>query len=191
MNAYRQRIWQMIEPMIAGLGATRVLDFGSGDGWFANQVAQSGYCEDVQPIDVKRRDHVIREPVIYPQGAPLPFDSGYFDLAYAIDVLHHCDDPFAQLDELARVSNRYILIKDHRYVTVFGKWSLAVLDELGNRRFGIPSPHHYQRAWAWEGHLCQRGWTMRDMIYPAPCHGGLLGALTNRLQYVALYERSR
>ena len=28
------------------------------------------------------------------------------------------------------------------------------------------------------------------MIHPAPCHTGALGALTNRLQFVAVFERT-
>lgn len=65
----------------------------------------------------------------------------------------------------------------------------AILNELGNRRFGIPSPQHYQRGTEWTAQLASQGWTMRTMIHSCRCHSGLLGALSNRLQYVALYER--
>ncbi len=81
------------------------------------------------------------------------------------------------------------MIKDHTFRSATGRWTLAVLDELGNRKFGIPSPYHYQHGWAWTEHLEKRGWTLQTLLHPASCHTGLLGILTNPLQYVARYER--
>lgn len=188
MNAYRHRIWREFEAILSPLGCKRILDFGCGDGWFASQVTRAGLCGDLQAIDVVRRKVVHHEPTLYPGGA-LPFPDLAFDLAYAVDVLHHCDDPVSKLDELARVSSRYILIKDHVYHSIAGKWALAILDELGNRRFSIPSPHHYQYAWSWDKHLLASGWRRARLTHPMRCHDGLLGALTNGLQYTALYER--
>ena len=190
MNKYRRKVWALLDPLFRATGAPgRVLDFGCGDGWFASQVLAHKLAADLVPIDVKRRDNVLVEPMIYRPGQPLPFETESFDTAYSIDVLHHCDDPFAQLDELDRVTKRHLVIKDHTYRTNTGRWALAVLDELGNRKFGIPSPYHYQRDWTWTEHLQKRGWALREIVHPAECHEGALGWLTNRLQYVARYER--
>lgn len=189
MNAYRLRIWREFEAVLSELKCNRILDFGSGDGWFASQVMNAAICSDLQAVDVKRRDAVHFEPMTYP-GGTLPFPDRAFDLAYAVDVLHHCDDPISKLDELARVSDSYILLKDHNYNSTAGKWALAVLDELGNRRFGIPSPQRYQHAWAWDSHLQASGWERIRLIHPMRCHVGVLGTLTNRLQYIALYGRT-
>jgi 3'-phosphoadenosine 5'-phosphosulfate sulfotransferase (PAPS reductase)/FAD synthetase len=49
---------------------------------------------------------------------------------------------------------------------------------------------HYQRGFEWVDHLRMRGFVQRELIHPAPCHAGLLGAATNRLQFLALFERS-
>jgi len=166
-----------------------VLDFGSGDGWFASRLLAENLTLELVALDIKRRESVYLEPCIYVPGGDLPFEDGSFDLAYSVDVLHHCDDPFSQLDELTRVSRRYLLIKDHNYSSAAGRLALAVLDELGNRKFGIPSPYNYQHAWSWTEHLARRGWVQKILIHPAPCHVGPLGLLTNSLQYVALYER--
>lgn len=190
MNPYRQRIWNLFrEQLPRGATFDSVLDFGCGDGWFARQFLDSGVATDLVAIDVKRREHVLVEPRIYPGGA-LPFADGEFQLAYAVDVLHHCDDPEAQLLELARCSSEYLLLKDHSFQTGLGRWSLAVLDELGNRRFGIPSPYHYQRGWCWHELLVKNGWERVAFVHPAPVHVALLGWLTNSLQFVALYRRS-
>ena len=189
MNPYRQRVLSMMRELLAPHGAqAAALDFGSGDGWFAQQMLAHGVVTALTPLDVKRRQTVCMEPVIY-AGGVVPYTDGQFDLVYSVDVLHHCPNPCEQLVDIARCSSHFLLIKDHTYSTPVGYAALAVLDELGNRKFGIPSPYRYQRRWEWHDVLVSRGWTRVGLTYPAKCHVGLLGALTNSLQFVALYER--
>lgn len=190
MNTYRKRILAQIAPLVESLGPLeKILDFGCGDGWFSSQIQQVVPDVQLTSLDVKLRKNVMIEPVIYAPGDNLPFADTSFDLAYAIDVLHHCDSPHRYLDELARVASRYILIKDHTYNNRLDYLTLAVFDELGNRRFGIPTPQHYQRGDEWTRHLEARGWVLRRMLHPCNCHAGWLGRASNHLQYMALYER--
>jgi SAM-dependent methyltransferase len=189
MNPYRQRVWSLIlDALPKGQNYKNVLDFGCGDAWFSHQFEGSGLAARVTPVDVKRRDNVWVEPKIY-DGGTLPFADGEFDLAYAIDVVHHCPDPIRALRELARCSSRYLMLKDHTFRNPYEKFVLAILDELGNRKFGIPSPYGYQKDWEWHDLLLSQGWRSLAMVHPAGCHTGLTGKLTNHLQYVALYER--
>ncbi|MBC8007186.1 MAG: class I SAM-dependent methyltransferase [Prolixibacteraceae bacterium] len=189
MNPYRLRVWEILQGMASTCGVSnRVLDFGSGDGWFASRFLESKLVRELVPVDVKRRDKVFVEPVIY-SGEELPFAAREFDLVYAVDVLHHCPDPMKQLHQLATCSSRYLLLKDHVYFSQAGRLTLAVLDELGNRKFGIPSLYQYQRDWEWHRYLLANGWKLNQFDYPARCHIGILGAVTNGLQYAALYER--
>ena len=190
MNPYRRRVWSLLAPILQRCKPLhKVLDFGSGDGWFASRLLAENLTRKLVALDIKRRESVYLEPCIYVPDDGLPFKDGSFDLAYSVDVLHHCDNPFSQLDELTRVSRRYLLIKDHNYSSATGRLALAVLDELGNRKFGIPSPYNYQHGLRWTDHLDRRGWVQKILVHPAPCHVGPLGLLTNSLQYVALYER--
>lgn len=190
MNPYRKRIWSLLSPLLETQPTpTSILDFGCGDGWFASQISSSFPDAKLTAIDVKRRPSVLVDPVIYSPGESLPFPDKNFDFVYAIDVLHHCAPPLRYLEELARVARRFILIKDHTQNNALGYLALAILDELGNRRFGIPSPQHYQRGWQWTELLAERGWKIRTLIHPCKCHTGLLGAMTNHLQYLALFER--
>ena len=190
MNPYRQRIWAATHELLdRHRPYETVLDFGSGDGWFANQFLASGLAKQLTPIDIKRREKVLVEPQLYPGGA-LPFADRSFELVYAIDVLHHCPEPMAQLLELARCSSRYLFLKDHTYRSESGRYTLAVMDELGNRKFGIPSLYKYQKGDAWHVLLVSSGFRAIQYVQPFKCHVGLLGAVTNRLQYVALYERT-
>jgi SAM-dependent methyltransferase len=174
--------------MMAPLPVARVLDFGSGDGYFASETSRLPQVTQLVPVDVVARPGSHVAPLLY-DGARLPFADASFDLAYAVDVLHHCPDPLAAIDDMARCSSRYLLIKDHTYATAIGRWTLAVLDELGNRRFGIPSPYRYQQDWRWVEHIESRGWRRIELIPSLECHSGLLGLATNRLQWIGLWER--
>ena len=185
---YRPRILARLESLIRPLAVPQVLDFGSGDGYFASQVGRLPQVERIAAVDVVERPDSLVTPRLY-DGERLPFDDGAFDLAYAVDVLHHCPDPLRAIDDMARCSRRYLLIKDHTYETALGRWTLAVLDELGNRRFGIPSPYRYQKRWQWVEHIEAHGWRRVALEHPLDCHAGVLGAMTNPLQWIGLWER--
>jgi len=119
----------------------------------------------------------------------LPFADRAFDLGYSIDVLHHCPEPRLNLCELLRCTGRYLLLKDHTYRSRAGWLALAVMDELGNRRFGVRSRYHYQRGWEWNAAIEEAGFSLEKLVHPAVCHSGLLGRTTNHLQYIALWRR--
>jgi hypothetical protein len=107
-----------------------------------------------------------------------------------VDVLHHCADPGASLAELLRVARGWLLLKDHTHRGPGQRLTLALLDEIGNRRFGVPSLYRYQRGWEWLPAIERAGFALERMVHPAPCHTGLLGRATNRLQFVALWRRT-
>ena len=141
-------------------------------------------------MEVQSRNHCLVQPVLF-DGRHLPFPDRSFELAYSIDVLHHCDDPQASLREMLRCTARLLVIKDHTYRTPFGRLTLSILDELGNRRFGIPSLYHFQRAWQWFPWIEQGGFKLRTLVHPAPCHGGIYGWAANRMEFLAVWERQK
>lgn len=189
MTLYRQRILEKIRELIEPLGPLEgALDFGSGDGFFAVQLKDTHAVGSVTAVDVIERKSSLVIPILY-NGERLPFPDNTFDLAYAIDVLHHCCDPPAALNDLIRCSRKYLLIKDHTYQGSIGKLILGLLDEIGNRRFGIPSPYLYQRGWAWVEQIESSGWRRLSLTYPMRCHTGMIGAATNGLQFVGLWEK--
>ena len=192
MNSYRHHILKLIKQALhhAQLPASpRFLDFGAGDGWFASKIRDELVRDaDVHAIDVKKRDFTHCDINIVSPSAIRDFPAQSFDLVYSIDVLHHCADPEETLHGLIRASSDYVLLKDHVAFSGLDAFTLGVLDEIGNRRFGIPSNYHYQRNWAWENILQRAGWDTVFKAWPAPCHRGILGKLTNRLQYVAMYR---
>ena len=188
MNPYRRRIWSLFESLATEVGRVdRALDFGSGDGWFAERFRESGRIGELVPIDVLRRDRVLVEPVLY-DGSRLPFPDRSFDLTYAVDVLHHCPNPQQSLLDLLRVTREWFLLKDHTWKTKAAKLLLAALDEIGNRRFGVPCVYQHQREWSWFETIRSAGFEQVRLIHPAPCHRGLL-AFINRYEFIALWRR--
>ncbi|MEN9629740.1 MAG: hypothetical protein RJA10_2967 [Pseudomonadota bacterium] len=190
ITQYRDRTLQQLLQALQPAGPVdTALDFGSGDGFFCQQLGQAGAARSITPVDVVERRHSLVKPQLY-DGRRLPFADRSFDLCYAVDVIHHCPDPLAALADLTRCSRQWLLLKDHNCDGPAGHLALAVLDELGNRRFGIPSPGRYQRRWAWAGWLEQHGFERVHWLHPAPSHVGLVGRLTNPLQFVALWRRN-
>jgi SAM-dependent methyltransferase len=193
MNArpthYRQHVLASILKLLAPIPvASRALDFGAGDGWFSNEIVRAGLSRLIAPVDVFLRKKLV-VPLVLFDGERLPFKDSTFELSYAVDVLHHCPVPAQAIAEMLRCTAKYCLIKDHTYSNSFEKAELAILDELGNRRFGIPSPHQYQYCWTWDDVFKAYDFERVSLIHPAPCHTGLLGRLTNHLQFLALWRR--
>jgi SAM-dependent methyltransferase len=189
MNPYRCRILDSFRTVLQPFAPLRHgLDFGGGDGWFAWSLQQAGLAQQVTAVDVQPRPHTFTQVTIY-DGQRLPFADRAFDLVSSVDVLHHCPDPRASLTDLLRCADRFFLLKDHTYRGAAGKLALCLLDEIGNRRFGIPSPYHYQKDWEWSAWIEEAGFELRQVVYPVRCHVGPLGWATNALQFVSLWER--
>jgi hypothetical protein len=188
-TAYRQRILNAADALLRPLKPlNRALDFGAGDGWFARQIESRGLARNVTSIDVRQWPGSVTRPIIF-DGQRLPFCDRTFDLTYAIDVLHHCPQPEHMLDEVLRCTSLYLLMKDHTYKDLLGWGTLCILDEVGNRRFGVPSVYRYQRNWNWSSRIASHGFELQQLIYPATCHRGVLGFMTNHLQFVSLWRR--
>jgi SAM-dependent methyltransferase len=187
--AYRENILALAAPCLQHLKVDSVLDFGCGDGLFASRMPALLRTSNITPIDVYRRPNCLVEPIIY-DGGVLPFPDRQFDLSYAIDVLHHCKDPLTNLRDLMRCTGRYLFLKDHTYRTPAGYAALCIMDELGNRRFSIPSLYHYQKRRAWIDLIEASGFRRLTLIESPAVHTGLLGAATNHLQFIGLWERT-
>ncbi len=189
MNPYRRRILDDFDALLRPHAPiARSLDFGAGDGWFASSLPERGLVNEVTAVDVQARPRTFAPVTIY-DGVRLPFGDRSFDLVSSVDVLHHCPDPRASLEDAVRCADRFFLLKDHTFSSPAGRAALAILDEIGNRRFGIPSPFNYRTLEEWSAWIEQAGFLCRRIVHPARCHEGALGWATNRLQFVGLWER--
>ncbi|MBP1157465.1 MULTISPECIES: class I SAM-dependent methyltransferase [unclassified Paenibacillus] len=99
------------------IDVSSVLDAGCGEGEITNFVnnkfnnLRSLKGIELEPVTVdeanKRFPHLdITQGSIY----ELPFEDNAFDLVIACEVLEHLENPQRALDEIIRVSNKYILV---------------------------------------------------------------------------------
>ena len=192
MNAYKHAVLGHLERLLKPHAPVdRMLDFGSGDGWYSQQLIAHGLVRYAVPVDVLLRRKTAIAPVLY-DGEQLPFEAARFDLVLAVDVLHHCPSPTKALEEALRCCGDLFLLKDHTYTSSAGWWALALLDEVGNRRFGVPSLYRYQRDWEWTQTIEGQGFHCEQLCHPARCEPRPpLSWFVNRLQFLGLWRRSR
>lgn len=190
-NAYRKHTFEHLRAQLEAIGPIgRALDFGSGDGWFAHSLMESGLVEDVVCVDVMRRERHYIEPEIY-EGERLPFDDRAFDLVYAVDVFHHTPDPPSSLRDALRCSRSHFVLKDHNYRRRPAKFVLAALDEIGNRRFGVPTLYKYQHDWDWLPVIEDEGFEREDLQDKIRCEPRpVLSLFVNEFQFIGRWRRA-
>jgi ubiquinone/menaquinone biosynthesis C-methylase UbiE len=127
----------------------RVLDVGCGDGQISAQIEGSHKNVSVTGIDVLLRPerHI---PVRQFDGKAIPFPDESFDAVMFVDVLHHAEEPTALLREAARVSKRYVLVKDHIRTGFLGMCTLRLMDWFGNAHHKVVLPYNYLSEADWE-----------------------------------------
>jgi len=122
MRDYYEDLWgrlpEQLEPpdfelrlahLRAGVGAgDRVLDLGSGDGGFTQEIARIGATPigvDVAQaaLDRARAGHPDIDFRLVPIDGPLPFDDGSFDVVWSSEVIEHVADTARWLSEVRRV----------------------------------------------------------------------------------------
>jgi 2-polyprenyl-3-methyl-5-hydroxy-6-metoxy-1,4-benzoquinol methylase len=85
----------------------KVLDIGSGRGWFSLYAAEQG--ADVTAVDLSEKNlQKIREinsrvNTVYADALNLPLEEGSFDLIVALEVLEHITDPKNAVDNWKRL----------------------------------------------------------------------------------------
>ena len=90
-----------------------------------------------------------------------------------MDVLHHTSNARILLREAARVSRRYIVIKDHPLEGPFAKATLQAMDWIGNYGHDVVLPYNYLSEQEWreyfrDTNLSPEHWTESLGLYPFP-----------------------
>lgn len=149
-----------------------VLDVGAGTGEMAQAISSFRPELIFSGVDVYIRPKTFI-PVVKYDGDRLPFDDDSFDAVITVDVLHHCDDPVAVLKECARVSKRFVIIKDHVSNSVYDEKILAFMDWVGNSAHGVVLPYNYLSTSDWASAFDKAG--LKSMhnakqlnLYPMP-----------------------
>jgi SAM-dependent methyltransferase len=149
-----------------------VLDIGCGDGTIASAIMQH------QPtLRIEGLEFAIRPSCQIPctpfDGLHIPHASESFDVCMFVDVLHHTQNIPVLLAEASRVSQRYVLIKDHLSENQLDFRTLQVMDWVGNRPHGVVLPYAYKSRREWNSLFSEAGLNLCDLtdlmpIYPFP-----------------------
>jgi len=91
------------------------LDVGCGSGF--STYYMNRHVNDIWAFDRSRRmlaDHPLKDTrkLVMADALHLPFSDNTFDLAYGWEILHHIARPAEVLVEMARVSQKYVLVAE-------------------------------------------------------------------------------
>ena len=109
-----------------------ILDVGCGNGIFTLRFASAG--AQVTGLDYSR--HLLGQNsharLVCGDATTLPFPDRSFEIVFEGNVLHHVPDREQVIREMARTSNRYVvLLEPNRYNPLMFAFSLAVRAERG------------------------------------------------------------
>jgi SAM-dependent methyltransferase len=168
------------------------LDIGSREGKITQAIHESakGKIARVQTLDVYGVPNPIFKPIIY-DGWTIPFSDCSFDLVSFIDTLHHVKDVAHLLAEAKRITKKYIVIKDHKYLTAWQLKLLKIQDWFGNVNTGCPLTYNFLRYNEWQSIFASlklravRSEESIDFKYPFPFNT----LYPNCLHFICLLEK--
>jgi SAM-dependent methyltransferase len=186
-----QRRVRVLAETLAGQipHGARVLDIGCGDGTIASLIAQLRPDISIEGVEVMVRPgcKIACRPF---DGSKLPFPDNSVDVSMLVDVLHHTSDISVLLREAARVSAKFVLLKDHLSENALDHGTLRFMDWVGNRPHGVTLTYNYQSRAQWNEHfvacgLSETSFTSDVPLYPAP-----FSAVVGRhLHFVGLLQK--
>ena len=147
---YKLRTTEYIARLLPRSGACSMIDIGAGDGFLGSILEQ--HRPETSIVGVETHIRQLRRPdfkMAKFDGLSAPFADKAFDYALLCNVLHHAHDQGALLREALRLARRGVIIKDHLAETRYQHAQLAVLDVLGNRRFGASTVGRYLSTEEW------------------------------------------
>jgi SAM-dependent methyltransferase len=109
----------------------KALDVATGGGHVARRLKEAG-CESVVTVDPAPGMH----PDVVGRAEHLPFADGSFDVVVTRIAAHHFEDIGAAVAEMARVSNRLLVIEDNLYIGDEAEEAERLRDPTHVRRYG-------------------------------------------------------
>lgn len=117
------------------LRGTRIVDVGCGNGIFSSRFAR--LARQIVGVDYSAfmLAHNPERCRVRARAEALPFASGSFDVAFESNLLHHVEQPETVIQELARLSRRYVvLLEPNRWNPLMFGFGLLVKAERGTLR---------------------------------------------------------
>jgi len=157
VSVLSRAVAQLIPPNSA------CLDVGCGDGTIDSIILGCRTDLAVRGIDVLVRPET-RIPVVGFDGRTIPFPDNHFDVVIFVDVLHHTGLQRELLAEAARVSRKYVVIKDHLLDGFAAEPILRYMDRRGNERFGVRSTYNYLSKNQWNSMFSELGLQVESWV---------------------------
>ena len=167
-----------------------ILDVGCGDGQVARLMLDARPDLTITGVDVLIRDRTAI-PVSPFDGQRLPCPDASKDAVMFVDVLHHTDDPMVLLREAARVSRRWVMIKDHTRDGLAAGATLRFMDWVGNARYGVALPYNYWPEARWNAAFAELGLRPAKMLTEIGLYPWWANWLFGRrLHFITLLEKA-
>jgi len=126
-----------------------LIDIGGGNGFFIDILRINGYKAHFMVADGsltairKCRERKIDAVFCDFDGKPLPFRENSSDVVVCLDVLEHLYYPWKLLEEMKRISKKYIIISCPNFVSIanridvlLGRPPRLMADKYGNQKHG-------------------------------------------------------
>ena len=126
----------------------KVVDVGCGDGTISSLIASKKKGREFSGIDIMARP-TCAIPFKEYDGHHIPYEDNSVDACMFVDVLHHLHHVKELLAEAKRVSNKYIIIKDHLWKNKLDYKILEFMDNIGNKPHGVVLEYNYLPEKKW------------------------------------------
>ena len=148
----------------------KILDIGCGDGLISKKINAALPKLNYTGIDVMERPTCHINYVSF-YGVNIPFQEKEFDAVQLIDVLHHTDNIEKVLKNAIKYTNKYVIIKDHIYLSKLDFQTLKFMDWIGNAPHGVKVIYNFQTEKKWEeifrnNHLSKCFYNNQIKLYP-------------------------
>ena len=186
-----QRRIEVLSAMLSEMipPGSSVLDVGCGDGNIGNLIRQKQSGVTVHGLEVMARPTCEIECSLFDR-THIPYDDASFDVCLFVDVLHHSDDLALLLREAARVSRRYVLIKDHLAENALDFTTLRFMDWVGSRPHGVRLTYNYKSRREWDALFTAAGLSLEAWSSSIPLQAfSITTVFSRQLHYAALLAK--
>jgi SAM-dependent methyltransferase len=153
---------EFIENKLGDLSQYKLLDVGCGNGFFTNYFDKKSFTVG---MDFSQYMLSINPSPIKLQGSALqlPFKDKSFDIVFCSNLLHHLQDSFIAVMEMARVSKSYVILSEpNRNNPLMLMFCFLKRAERGGLKFS----RDYLRHLALQAQCCVIGEVTLGMILP-------------------------